>query len=259
MGCLSILHDSIDTMKPEEIKDMIKTALASGNHMINLLNDILNKSKNKYLLNKTVRHTVYYEQLANEACGSLKALAKNLEISFEHTVTPSHRDIVIATDRTKIIQIVSNVVNNALKFSTRGKICAKTNLVPTLTEAISELEASASSYEGFVCSMEEGKMCTSIDDVKEYVQANGPANSVSSHASGTSQEWMCLSVADSGCGMKPTELEEMFEPYTQAQADARSQPFVGSGLGLFICVTLSQQVRHPQFYLFRPLCLPPRN
>jgi two-component system, chemotaxis family, sensor kinase Cph1 len=236
MGCLNILHDSIDTMPAEEVKDIIKTALSSGNHMINILNDILNKSKNKILLNKTVRHTVYYATLAKEACGSLKALAKSLELDFQYKVIPEDQNIVIATDRTKITQIVSNIVNSAVKFSKKGPILAKIQLVPTLVEAISELEQSTRAYDGFVFSMEEGKMLTCIDDVKGYVDECSDNHSAGS----TKKQWMCLLVSDSGIGMRPNELIQMFEPYTQR--DAANQALVGTGLGLYICVSLCQQL-----------------
>ena len=49
MGCLNILDESRQEMKVDEVKDLIGTALSSGNHMLNLLDDIINISKNKYL------------------------------------------------------------------------------------------------------------------------------------------------------------------------------------------------------------------
>ena len=78
-------------------------------------------------------------------------------------------------------------------------------------------------------------MLTSIDNVRDYVNGHccddtGPMR----------KQWMCLSVSDSGIGMKANELEQMFEPYTQG--DAATQPFVGTGLGLYICVSLCQQL-----------------
>lgn len=190
---MNIMHDSIETMPPEEVKDMIKTALASGNHMIDLLNDILTKSKNKYLLNKTVRHTVHYKALANEACGSLKALASNMDLSFKHEIYPEDCDIVIATDRTKIIQFVSNIVNNALKFSCRGTILARTNLLPTLTEAISELERCAQTYDGFAFSMEEGK-CTLVSAMSGITLKGFPSTSKAAkkRSNGCSCPWQIL-------------------------------------------------------------------
>lgn len=74
-------------------------------------------------------------------------------------------------------------------------------------------------------------MLTSIEDVKNSIVVE------------SSKRWLMISVADSGPGMKAEELSEMFQPYVQARM-ARSRPIVqGTGLGLYICATLCQQLR----------------
>ena len=56
------------------------------------------------------------------------------------------------------------------------------------------------------------------------------------------QQWMLVSVSDSGCGMKPNELSEMLQPYTQSSRGS-NRVFQGTGLGLFICMSLCQQMQ----------------
>jgi len=90
-------------MSREEIKDLTKTALSSGNHMIDLLNDILNKSKNKYLANQPVKHTIPCRDLANEVFAPFKVLSRSLEIDFssEYIVRNEDDNLVVNCDRTK--------------------------------------------------------------------------------------------------------------------------------------------------------------
>jgi two-component system, chemotaxis family, sensor kinase Cph1 len=90
MGCLNILDESRHEMRPEEVKDLIGTALSSGNHMLHLLNDIINISKNKYLSHSITREKYNYHTLASEATQSLKSLALSKGIKFDSKVYPQH-------------------------------------------------------------------------------------------------------------------------------------------------------------------------
>lgn len=58
---------------------------------------------------------------------------------------------------------------------------------------------------------------------------------------GVMRKWLNISVRDSGCGMDPTKLAEMFAPYTQGST-ASNRTFQGTGLGLFICLSLCEQL-----------------
>ena len=98
-------------MKREEVKDLINTALSSGNHMLHLLNDIINISKNKYLSHSITREKYNYHLLASEATQSLKSLALSKNITFVTEVHPLHEYIMIITDKTKVVQVVSNIIN----------------------------------------------------------------------------------------------------------------------------------------------------
>ena len=50
--------------------------------MINLLNDILNQSKNKYLSNQPVHHTFRFDSLMREVGAPFTVLARNLQVDF---------------------------------------------------------------------------------------------------------------------------------------------------------------------------------
>jgi light-regulated signal transduction histidine kinase (bacteriophytochrome)/CheY-like chemotaxis protein len=232
MGCLDILDESIEEMPSNEAKSLVATAIASGNHMLNLLNDILDISKNKHLTHTQARERTVYQSLAFDTIDCMKSLATSKKIQLEFDILPtSDNNTIIATDRTKVIQIVSNIVNNAIKFTGKGRISVNFKLLESIQEGIDEWQKSASLYEGIAFTMKEGEMITSLEEVKKRV-----AHEVFY----PDQRWMCVSVTDNGCGMNASELVDMFEPYTQGRGN---RPKMGTGLGLFICVSLCLQLK----------------
>ena len=229
---LNILHDSLGDMPEEEIQDMINTALSSGNHMINLLNDILSLSKNRHLNKPLDEDKLRYTHCADEALRGLKSLATGKHINFNCEFSPHDENLVVVTDKTKLLQIVSNIVNNAIKFSPGGSVTVRFLLAESIHQAIDAFAKESSDYAGTVYTMEENQLFDSVDAVQSHIsRLSLPAD----------QKWMLISVIDSGCGMKPNELAEMLQPYTQSSRGS-NRIFQGTGLGLFICVSLCQHL-----------------
>jgi CheY-like chemotaxis protein len=204
----------------------------SGNHMLNLLNDILDISKNKHLAHEMARDKAIFQSLAFESIDGMKSLAMSRNTRLTCQILPRDEKDAIVTDRTKIIQIVSNTVNNAIKFSDEGSIDVKFELLSSILDAARVWAESARSHAGVVFAMNEGEMLDDVEKVLQLLSAvPNPPNS----------KWMCISVSDTGCGMSPTELSKMFSPYTQSSARS-NRAFQGTGLGLYICVSLCHQL-----------------
>ena len=232
MGCLNILKDSFDDLSQEEVKILLETALTSGHHMINLLNEILNISKNTHLSHTCSNDSVIYQTLAFEVIYGMKTFAMSQKIPLTCTISPKNNKIIIHTDRTKVIQIVSNTVNNSLKFTRNGGVHVQFSLVNTLHTAMEECEKVVCNYSGVVYILKEGELFTSIDMARTHI--NSMPNILN-------QKWMCICVSDTGCGIAPTELVNIFEKYMHTSAGS-NRNCQGTGLGLYICVSLCQQL-----------------
>ncbi len=62
----------------------------------------------------------------------------------------------------------------------------------------------------------------------------GEIRVVVSAETGSNQSALTISVSDTGCGIAPEEIEELFEPFRQADQSTQRQAH-GAGLGLSIC------------------------
>ena len=233
MGCLNILQDAGSSMPKEEIKDMVDTALVSGNHMIKLLNDILDIAKDKYMSQSIEEIRTNYQTLAAEATHGLRSHAFSNNIEFHSEVLPRNVNSVISTDKTKVVQIVSNLLNNAIKFSEGGQVNVKFQLLESRSASIEEWSKDAASYRGTIFTMQEHEMFDTITEVK--------TNMLTRPDSAGKKKWLLVSIKDSGCGMKADELGDMLRPYTQSSSGS-NRVFQGTGLGLFICTSLCRQL-----------------
>lgn len=231
MGSLNILNDTIQDMSEEEIQDMINTAISSGNNMINLLNDILDISKDRHLSNALKSEPVKLQSLTSEPVDNLMKLATGKQIAMRYHFAEEYSDLVVITDEKKFKQIISNIINNGIKFSEGGTIDVHFALTDSMIEAVNRWADAASSYAGTVCTMREDEVVDSVETIKAKVMKHED----------TKDKWILASVLDTGCGMKPGELGEMLKPYTQSSKGS-NRAYQGTGLGLFICVSLCHQL-----------------
>ena len=232
MGCLNIMHDSYEDMSNEDVQDMINTALSTGNHMIGLLNDILNISKDRHLAKILTLESVELQELAVEPIGNLKAEAGIKKITLDFMLNFHQSKQSIITDKKKFKQIIYNIVSNGIKFSEGGTIHVHMEVLDSMIDAVDRAGSGAAAYAGTVFAITEDSLYSSVEKARlQVLQMDGRQG----------HKWILVSVADSGCGMKPGELADMLKPYTQSSKGS-NRAFQGTGLGLFICVSLCHQL-----------------
>jgi signal transduction histidine kinase len=227
-----VLHDTYDEMTEDEIQDLVNTALSSGNHMINLLNDILNISKDRHLEHLISRDEVAVKQLVLEPVESLKEVAASQSIEMKCHISEFSSTSVV-TDKSKVQQIISNIVSNAIKFAAGGRIAIDFGMAASMPEAVDQWAERASTFTGTVFTMHEDDLLGSVDAVRREIARLAVSDD---------KKWLLISVEDSGCGMRESELGEMLKPYRQSSRGT-NRTFQGTGLGLFICVSLCQQLK----------------
>jgi PAS domain S-box-containing protein len=99
----------------------LTTIQSNGDHLLELINDILDLSKIEAGQMTIERRNVQFIELCNQTIATLKGKAdkKNLNLSFEiEGLVPD----VIETDETRLRQILINTIGNAIKFTAEGGV-----------------------------------------------------------------------------------------------------------------------------------------
>ena len=107
----------------EETKhSYIEMIMSSSNHLLSIINDIIDISNIEARIVRIHKQDV----LINTLLGTLqnqysqKSKEKNIDLFLETDLTDE--ESVIITDPTKLQQIISNILNNAFKFTSKGEI-----------------------------------------------------------------------------------------------------------------------------------------
>lgn len=102
-----------------EQTDYVETIERSGEHLLVLINDILDLSKIESGKMEILRGTFELRPLVQQICAMMNphAREKNLELIFQ--INPSV-PVHIYTDRTRLGQILTNLIGNAVKFTLHG-------------------------------------------------------------------------------------------------------------------------------------------
>ena len=113
-----------DRNLPEETQKQVGIINSSGEHLLSLINNVLDLSKMEAeQLELELSDFDLYELLNDlEQMFSLKAANKNLQLNF--TLAPATPRYIRA-DRTKLRQVLINLLNNALKFTDEGGIVVR--------------------------------------------------------------------------------------------------------------------------------------
>ncbi len=91
----------------------------AGNDLLLLINDILDLSKIESGNMELNESEVYTSEIVDEIQGLFSEVAKDKKITFE--VNDNFKNSFI-TDKTKLLQIIKNLLSNAFKFTKEGKI-----------------------------------------------------------------------------------------------------------------------------------------
>lgn len=109
----------IDKQSRESYIEVIRQ---SSNHLLSIITDIVDISNIEANLIKTMRNeiniNVMLKSLVNQYIP--EATKKNIELVYETGLTD--KDASIITDNTKLTQVLTNLLSNALKFTEKGNV-----------------------------------------------------------------------------------------------------------------------------------------
>ena len=118
LGMMSLLEST--PLTPVQV-DYIKTAKGSANHLLTLLNDILDVSALEAGKMTVNPEPVHLAALLSEVNALMNPLAVEKQLKFSMVVQAELPPWVLA-DATRLKQILFNLVSNALKFTEHGSV-----------------------------------------------------------------------------------------------------------------------------------------
>jgi len=198
-----ILHKTFGELT-ENQEDYLTDVLESSRHLLSLINDILDLSRVESGRTSLDITLFSLPELIESSLKIIreKARKRNIQLTFS---IDNISDNTIG-DMRKYKQVLYNLLANAVKFTSEG------GSVHLTAEKISSQEIKSE--------LEHHQQFKTFDFTVR-------------------DEWILISVTDTGIGIQPVDLERIFEPFEQADGSLNRQ-YEGTGLGL----SLSRKLVH---------------
>ncbi|MCT7952138.1 ATP-binding protein [Ancylothrix sp. C2] len=201
LGYSEMLQEEAEDLEAEELIPDLENIQTAGRHLLTMISDILDISKIE-----AGQVTIYLEEI------DIDHLIQDVVITVQPLVSKNQNFLevncpsdlgVMHSDLTKVRQVLLNLISNAAKFTDEGKI--------TLT-----------------AKREEEK--PAIEHTKEDADLFLYPCS-----------FIVFEVNDTGIGMSPEQIEQIFKPFTQADVST-TRKYGGTGLGLAISQRLCEML-----------------
>lgn len=178
IGFTGILIQELAGPLNAEQKKQLGMVRNSARHLLNLINDVLDISKIEAGQLRLSREAFSLPEAIRSIVQAIGPMAGKKDLELLVDIGPGVGEIV--SDRSRVEQVLINLVNNAVKFTDKGRVHLR-------------------------CVLDEGRIV--------------------------------VSVSDTGIGLRPEDLETLFEPFRQIDMGV-SRRYEGTGLGLSICKRL---------------------
>lgn len=132
---IGMTHLLLRSEPRESQKEQLEVMLSSSHNLLTIVNDILDYSKIEAGKIEIERVPVSLSKLCNTILASLRPLAsdKGLTLRFDASVD---LPAFVMADPTRLTQVITNLVHNALKFTAEGEVCLKIVLLKRANEVV---------------------------------------------------------------------------------------------------------------------------
>ncbi len=128
-GVMGMLHLLDETQLSGQQRDYVQTARDSAQHLLGVLDDILDVSTMESGTLRLAPEPVRLRSLAQEVEGLMRAAAREKGLTLQVDTESDLPEWVMA-DPTRVRQILFNLLGNAVKFTSRGIITARLSTLP---------------------------------------------------------------------------------------------------------------------------------
>jgi ligand-binding sensor domain-containing protein/signal transduction histidine kinase len=119
----ALLRQESNKLSPEEIEEFSTDILRASERMFDLITNLLNVNAIEQGGVKLHPSTFDVQALVRDImhCYVQAALTKHIELHYENHIAPTNSEVAVFADRHAALQIIDNLVSNAVKYSPHGK------------------------------------------------------------------------------------------------------------------------------------------
>jgi PAS domain S-box-containing protein len=120
IGFSEMLND--DDISKEDLKEFTSIIQISGRRLIEIVNNVLDVSQIQVGQVKIDIGPILLHSISSDLLGFFSPLAKSKNITLSYNNQLDNDKIILTSDETKLNQILTNLINNAIKFTVSGSI-----------------------------------------------------------------------------------------------------------------------------------------
>ncbi len=126
LGYTELIVDQIYGKVPDKIRDVLERVQKSGRHLLGLINDVLDLSKIEAGQLVLSLSDYSFQDAVQSVVSSVESLAKEKGLRLTVDVAPALP--VGRGDERRIVQVLLNLVGNAIKFTEAGEVCIRVRM-----------------------------------------------------------------------------------------------------------------------------------
>lgn len=130
-GMLGFLKLVLEGMAddPEEQEEFIQEAYRSGLHLLNIINDILDIAKIEAGKMELELGQVRLNELFNDLEDFTRTQAEQKNLSLQIQLPPTADEIIVLGNYQRLLQVMLNLVGNAIKFTHEGGVTISADII----------------------------------------------------------------------------------------------------------------------------------
>ncbi len=221
-GIIGMVEMLNDTKLSGEQRDCVDNIQISTEHLLSVINGILDLSKVESGKMTIEAVPMNLSMVCRDVVNlfAVKARQRGLTLDYHYTEQLSP---YMKGDPVRLKQVLTNLVNNAIKFTREGG-----------RVSINVTQASLSYCKP--ATLKDAVDATS-NPISSTNHTSHTINDVINPAVDCEEMSLCIDITDTGVGIKPESLDAIFDAYNQADKSTH-RLYGGTGLGLSICKSL---------------------